>query len=271
MMRANFGRSGHSLRQNRVTLPAVSLQHTYESIPDGYHIGLQADIESLGVSAVLCKNGGTALDKWKLAATHSTTVVDNDLAAATAKGEKTISISTALAATVLSKDVMAGGYLWIVGGTGLPSTGAFKKYLLAGNDVGDGTGPIDFHLESPLEEDLDTTTDVIAIQSYFNNTAVGTAGRNKVVGVPMVDVPADHYWWAVYKGDMLVQHSETHAVAGAKTQLMPAAAGKVALRDDGGDVVAEIVGFAKYQNAAANNDYVVVTLDISFLDQQTAN
>ena len=203
-MRPGFGQTGYSVQNNRVTLPTFShIEQTYEKLPDGYNTGLIAEIEGLSVKAVLCKNGSTAIAKWTVAESNIRFIEEANLATDVPQRSKTVSIVTNLTAAALPEDRLAGGWLWIVGGTGIKDSGAYRKLLIAGNEAGDGTGPIDITLAGGTPVALDNTTDVIVEESNYGNTKIGAAtDAHKTVGITPIEIPANEYWWAVFEGDI---------------------------------------------------------------------
>lgn len=272
-MKDEFGRTGISHKHNRVTFPTFSNIHaTYKKLPDGYTVGMISEIENLGLKAVLCKNGSTALPKWVLTESNSLWIEDTNLSAAAAKGQNKVEVVTASAitASALPKDSLNGGYLWVTGGEGLVEDGAgnktgFRKLLIAGNDAGNNTAnqSITIYLAGNLRANLNTTTDVIVEQNQYMHAIIGTDGNptRKVLGETVLPVPTNEYYWAVFYGDMPANAGT--AARGAR--IIKAASGAVQASTAGKLLTHEILGRVKHQGTQD-----IITLDIRGIDLQNS-
>lgn len=272
-MKSEFGRSGKSHRFNRVTFPSFSdIENTYKSLPDTYTVGMISEIEDLGFKAVLCKNGNTALGKWLMTESKSRWIEDTNLAATTARRASSVEVVTAAALTAASlpEDSLTGGFLWITGGTGLKEDGAgnktlFRKLLIAGNDAGNNSAnqSITINLAAPLPVALDTTTDVLVEGSaYFNTGAGTTTTANKALGMTVLPVPANEYYWAVFYGDMPTENAITGTPA-AGNPVGKIAGGGLGKKTASTIISGQILGHVKYQGTQD-----IVTLDIRGIDLQ---
>lgn len=260
-MKDEFGRQGLSHKHNRVTFPTFSaINHTYKKLPQGYTVGMISEIENLGLKAVLCKAGTAGIaNKWLLVESHQRWSEDADLPSAAAKGQNKVTINTS---ATFTKDELNGGYLWIVGGTGLAEDGAgantqFRKLLISGNPARSGAASnIAIELAGNLPVNLDTTTDIIVEGNMFAKTGIGTATpSNKALGLNFLVVPADEYYWAIFFGDV---PADVGSATVGQT-LMKAASGKLAAATSSN----ERLGRVKHAGAID-----IITLDIPGIDPQ---
>ena len=263
---------GLSLEQNLVALPDFeSLEETYTTLPGGYAPGFIAEVRSEGVAAVLLKNGSATLTEKQMIEGKQATIRDVNIPSAVSKGTSSIPITTSVTAASLFKDRFKNGYMYVFGGTGLKPNGSYRKLLLAGNDVGDGTGPINFHLAAPLPMDIDATTDIFVVSSVFMNTQQGAISRQKALGIPLISPGPYEYFWSIFEGQILGIAGEAIATTPTGVLLKKVADGELGLKNAEADIKDETVGKSVFTFAVADEDIILVDLFIQGIRQRTAN
>lgn len=277
MWHPRTNQEGLSQRVNRVALPTMdSLEDVYKELPPGLDLGFIGELEVPRMKAVLCK---TAIDIPRRSLNEALTrqaVEDSHFEVKAGSREITF------VDTNVPADRFKGGKLWLWDGTGQ------KRHPLAFSDdtyIDNGTHgnfrvfPIESNtasatvrtvanivvvtLENAIPEDIPASSGIILESNMFNNTSTAsTTATNKVIGVNLVTVPVDYYYWAVFQGDVI---GDADKVIAKNAPLAKAGNGEVA---EITTATEERIGFAKV--AAAANAACLMTLDIQGIEGAAA-
>ena len=191
--------SGLSLEVNKVLAGHVGdLYETYSSLPKGLALGTK--VVSDTEHAILVRCGSTALTAGNLVCTN-----DND-----------IHINTANDADLVAS---AGDNVIYLAGTGITANGKRnhllqfprhrQRYRVTANDasatVSGTSNVVRCELDKPLERAIGANIG----GAEFTNTrlqGIRTTQEDsitRILGVCPNNVPANHYFWAIYKGHIL--------------------------------------------------------------------
>lgn len=168
-------------------------------IPGGEEPGM-IRIESNGDIYRLAKAGATALAAGKLgvAAALNAAHIDEAITAAVAIGTKQLTL-TITAGSAIAENQLVGGWFGINDGTG---EGQIKRII--GNSALAVAGTeIVVTLAQGLDEALDATSNYTLIYNPYE-AVIETTTLAKPVGVPLVDVTAEYYYWAKSRGIAMV-------------------------------------------------------------------
>jgi hypothetical protein len=138
---------------------------------------------------------GEALSKGKLA-TAPAHVADHSniaVAAAVAVGGTTVTVT--LGATAATANQYAGGLL-----VTSDAAGEGTSYEILSHAAVDASGVITLKLRNPIRVALTTSSEVTLVHNQFRGTLEGTVATRKAVGVPLVDVTDQYFYWAQYRG-----------------------------------------------------------------------
>lgn len=150
----------------------------------------------------VCKNGGVALVRGKLVvaadvvANHQDQAVGDDAAV----GDTVISID--IGNTALTANQYAGGYIYIIDGTGEPAQYRIRSHPAA---AGSATS-VKITLYEEVRVALDDASARYSLKKHPCNSVViaVTDHLDAPVGVPCTAVAADEYFLAQFKGPCLV-------------------------------------------------------------------
>ena len=118
----------------------------------------------------------------------------------------TVEIGTGLTLVELTNE-LAGGTLLINKGLGIGD-----MYHILGSKVGSTDTNLSLVIDSPIRTTLDTTTEITIYSSPWMNTLVATEpAAAMAVGVPLIAVTANYYYWSQIKGPcpIIVDATET--------------------------------------------------------------
>ena len=198
------------------------------------------------------KAGSTALVAGQVYC--SPTPVSNHLGCAVAEAASVgdTRVKVTLSATAATKDQYAEGYLHINDAAG---SGNYYKIKSNPAIASSGTGYI--YLYDPLQEALTTSSKATLTANPFNGIVkAATTLVAPVVGVPIIDVPANNYCWIQTWGPAAVLTQGT-LVIGQTAGPSGATAGAVAAV---GVCTTPVVGFVAQVNA--NGEYSLIFLRI---------
>lgn len=167
-------------------------------IPAGEEPGM-IRIESNGDIYRLAKAGATALSAGKLgvAAVLNAAHVNEAITAAVAIGTKQLTL-TITAGSAIAENQLVGGFFGINTGT---AQGQIKR--IVGNSALTAAGTeIIVTLAQGLDEALDATSRYILNYNPFEAVAESVT-LGKPIGVPLVDVTAEYYYWAKTRGPVM--------------------------------------------------------------------
>ena len=280
-------RQGLSLSTNRVALPTItSLEEVYAELSRDLDLGWLGDVEVPRMKAVLCKNGSTALTRWNITEANQTWLKDTLNVAARA-GSREIRIVQAS----IAKDAFAGGILWLISGTGMKehplaftedtyaaqeTHGNWRKFRIRSNTasatVNSVSNTVQITLDQKIQVEIPSASQVIIETSIFGNARQGTDSASKALGLNLVTVPSDFYYWAVYSGDIVlpvgaldistVSASPLLQKSGSGRGVSPTA--RTAGREDIGRVKQVLT------TDTTGGNLVIVTLDITGIDKIAA-
>lgn len=220
------------------------------------------DVKNLGefVTAgnktyVLCKNGGTALDKGKLV--QSSAPVANHLnlqVAATSAG--LFKVTVTLGATAATANQYAGGTLLVNDGTG-----EGDEYTIVSHPAASGSATLEVTLKESIRTALvaSGTSEVSLIANKYNGVVVApTTATSSVVAAPSVAVPANEYFWGQVRG-LLPVLSQGAVAAGVAVERSGSVAGAVVTV--GANTTGQRIGVA--HQAGVDTEYRLVDLCIA--------
>lgn len=141
---------------------------------------------------------------------HNVTV-----AVAGAVGATTVTVT--LGATLAAVDEYVGGKIVF---SDVAPEGA--TYKITGHPAADSAATLEVTLDRPLVEAVTTSSQASLVHNTWNAVVEGTSQTNAVAGVPLVDVAAGSFYWAMTRGVTGVLADATitlgaDVVAGAST------------------------------------------------------
>ena len=138
------------------------------------------------------KAGAVALDPSKCGIGLQDTDNHVDIAMAKAAAVGAMQVTVTLGATLATVDQYRDGLLVVTDGTG-----EGYSYQIDSNPACDSAGDMVVTLKDTIRSALATSgTTVTLYPSFYNGVTVSTAEENIVVGVPLVAVPINNYYWA---------------------------------------------------------------------------
>ncbi len=214
-----------------------------------------------------CKNGAVALNIaapfQSAAAIHAEADDDIVVGAASAIGALTVTLtSTAnLATTPLSvKDGFKDGYLIV---NDLPGEGQLRR--IKGHEAASGTANFVVTLYEPLTIALTTASQVGLIQNPCANVIASTAvAAGKFMGVPLIPITANYYFWGQFEG--IAPGIPDGAIAKGSPVVIGVTAAKfskatVAAGGAGGETIVQIVVGEAVTPAIADTESFMVFLN----------
>ncbi len=177
------------------------------------------------------------------------------LAAAGAIGAKKITVT--LGATAAVVDEYAEGFVVVN-----DATGEGTSYKILSHPAADASASLELTLSEPIANvALTTSSEVSLVHNHYNGVQESTTQTLKPVGVPLVDVADEAYYWAQSKGVAPVMADETLTV-GALLSAGSSTAGSVEEMDDvTAPLVEHFVGWALATGVADEFFPVELTID----------
>jgi len=204
-----------------------------------------------------CKCGGTGVVKVGQVIAAKQIIAsekDTNLSAAEVISSREISV-TAVAATGVSYE---GGYLTVVGGTGIGQTHKIRNCTTT---AAAGTALVTLY--DGLAVALDTSSDTILIPNPF--WGVGTELTNgqqvQVLGTNMIPMTANYYSWLQTYGWASMYRGDSTGTEQEERSCFSHASGQSVLTTSGGVVGAQKIGYHVYDSA----DGVSTEWDLVFL------
>lgn len=152
------------------------------------------------------KAGSTALSAGKMTvAAGIAAAVTNKAAVAAAAGTKALTLTVASA--TYPANYFAGGDFHINDADGE----GYKYEIATSSAVAAGTS-ISITLVDGIKKALTTSSEFTLVHSPFMATAISTTEESEPTGVPLVDVPANHYYWSQTGGEGICLIAGTPAV-----------------------------------------------------------
>lgn len=200
-----------------------------------------------------CLAGSVALLPGKLCQGPAVVANHQNIAVASTAAIGDITVTVTLGATAATANQYAGGFLSVN-----DATGEGAQYEILSHPAADASASLVVTLRSPIRVALvAATSEVSLIANPANGIIVNpTTPTGKVVGVPIVDVPASYYCWVVMKGLCPVLNDGALTV-GSAVSPSNAVAGAV----ENGVIAQGFVGNA-YQTGV-DTEYRTVNLNIS--------
>jgi len=179
--------------------------------------------------------GSSALSAGKMgqAPTAVANHINRNPASAVSVGANTVEIT--VGATAVTADQYKDGWLFINNGAG-----AGGAYRIDSNTACDASGTTIVTLADPIMEALTTSSTVSLYPNNWKGVAESATEENLPAGVPLVDVPADYYYWAQTGGLANVLISGTPAVG--TMLVMASTAGAVGAMNATLDIDQPVVG-----------------------------
>lgn len=210
-------------------------------------------MEQPGRVFVLCKNGAVALAAGKntkaqgAVANHINRVVAKDHAL----GVRYVEV--AVGATEVTQNQYKGGLLQIN-----DADGEGHQIPIEENSACGAGGITRVKLAEYLPVGLvAATSEVSLIPSVFSGITIG-AENGVSMGIPVVDVPAGHYYWSQVRGPAVALMSGTPATG---TMLVPGANGALAAMDSTLDIDDPVIG-VQYGTPGVAGEYKPVMLAV---------
>jgi hypothetical protein len=174
----------------------------FETIPNTLarrtpRIGEQCFASSSERRFLCCQAGAVALVAGKLVVAADVVANHRSLAvqAAANKGDKTIKVT--LGATAFTSGQYAGAYIHFITGTGA----GMSPLRVLSHTVTAATGVATIKLMDGLPAAIDTTTRVTFRYAPGKAVVISiTDGADLAIGVPLVAVAANYYFWALTRG-----------------------------------------------------------------------
>jgi hypothetical protein len=253
-------------RRNRIVGPAAKLLTGCDiftpTSTQKFALGCELDLnDATGRKFRYCYAGGTDLSKCYLGASPAQDAQAITSTAQTAYGASAGSTKFDVLLTAnnaWSNNSLVDGWLLVSdGGTAM---GDF--YMIKSNKwtTSDTVMNVELADRDGLRNAIAATDDVILFASKWRGTVVApTNATGPLVGVPLVDVTANYYYWAQYRGIAPVFTDDTDTiVAGDAVMLSTSVAGTLALVDASADDI--IVGTCIH--AQATNECSLVDLQL---------
>ena len=201
----------------------------------------------------VCKNGGTAANRFQVQQSATTSVqrTATDAAAGTARaGSNQITFAVAANYAV---GHFVGGFITVLK-TISSVIQPFTYPIVASSQTTDANRRLTVTVLGVITEPIDNTCVIQLISNKAENTVVGTASAADAVGVPLVNIPANQYYLAVAKGRVPIR-ADADYVAGANNKwVIKGANGTVSVRDAAALGALGVVPIGRvYGNWAASN------------------
>lgn len=197
-------------RRNRIIGPSQLLAASNIFTPTSdqkYALGCELDLnDGTGRWFRYCENGGTELAKALMGQSEAPTSnwVEQTNTYGDAGSAEDTSITVNLATTAAAGDFIDG---WVCMTDATPAVALGDMYLIKDNDVGVAatTGfTVKLYLSDNggLRNAITTATQITVIKCAYKDIIVVPAGAptSIPIGVPLVTVTADYFYWAQFKG-----------------------------------------------------------------------
>jgi len=135
------------------------------------------------------KAGAAALSPGKLVGSPCTPVQEETLTVAVAAGSTTVTFSNGTGSDI-SADTYNEGWLVVNDGTGVGQMFKIKDHPAITNG---STGLITLY--DQVVTALDTTSDIMLVPNIFSSVTLNPDQVRKTIGVPLVSVTANYYFW----------------------------------------------------------------------------
>lgn len=242
-------------RRNRIVGPASKLLTSSDiftpTADQKYALGCELDLnDATSRKFRYCKAGGTALSKCYLGASA---VQDAQAVTSTAQtaygasaGDTKFDVLLTTGNAWSKNDLVDGWLLVSDGGTAMGDFYMIKSNKWTTSDTVMNVELVD---RDGLRNAIAATDDVILFQSKYRGIVVAPVNATgPLVGVPLVDVTKNYYYWAQYRGPSPVFTDDTDTlVVGDAAMLSGSVAGTLALVDASADDV--IVGTVIHSQA----------------------
>ena len=206
----------------------------------------------------IAKNGATVLKAFAM--TEGTPVFISRPAgnAAVDRNEVTFSAGSAIAA-----DAFKGGYLMTldtINGVVVP-----ERYPVYGNTASVGTTHrITVTLAYGLRRAVANTTAITIVSSPYYNVKIGTASAADATGMPLVDIPSNHYYLTMVGGIIPARFSADVTAGPNAKEVVKAGGGLVKVKadaDDGATVIGHLLNGTGVANTGFSR-WGLINLDI---------
>ncbi|MBI9091810.1 MAG: hypothetical protein JEZ12_21575 [Desulfobacterium sp.] len=168
-------------------------------------------VDDKGNKYVMAKAGATALAAGKItvAASIPATVINK---AGTAHSAQAETLTLTIASATFAQDYFKGGQLHINDGDG-----EGHRYNIIGSSPVTAGAKIYITLDEGLREAMTTSSEFSLIPSPFQGTLISAVEESRPTGIPIMDVPAGHYYWSQMSGDALCLMDGANAVGSTLT------------------------------------------------------
>ena len=141
------------------------------------------------------KAGSTALAAGKMTvAAGIASAVTNKNAIAAEIGTKVLNLN--ISSATYAADFFKGGQLQIN-----DADGEGHRYLIMSSSAVSSGTSISVSLGDGIRKALTESSEFTLVHSPFMATAISTTEENEPTGIPLVDVPAEAYYWSQTKGE----------------------------------------------------------------------
>ena len=203
----SYSNYNHSFRRNRLMEPTQLLtdSNIFTPTSDQKHmLGLIYELND-GRMFRYCKNSSAAvITRARMAAGKAPASELEEIAQtaqATAAGSITFNVLVG-SGNGLATDDLIDGYMWVSSSDSDGST-LGDIYIIKSNKfiTSDTVLRLEIADEGGIRQAISATDDIGIVMNRFRDVVVKPASlASAVVGIPLVDVPISHYFWAQYRG-----------------------------------------------------------------------
>jgi hypothetical protein len=174
----------------------MGIYQTSDTLPDGGRIGMKLRIDD-GRVFKLAKAGVVALAAGKAVQGVVPVVAHLNCAVAEAAADEAVKVKVTLGATAAAANLYAEGTLHVNA-----AAGAGYCHKIRGHAAIAASGSDYFTLYDPLAKALTTASKVTLTKNLWDSVVIAPAGglTAAIAGVPVVDVPANNYFWCQTAG-----------------------------------------------------------------------
>jgi hypothetical protein len=243
---------GKFLARNRRLVPgAGNVYKTSDDMFEGFRLGDTLDLAHPRVHAIrLLKNGETTALTANQLVEGATTYIDQVAGGSAANVKAASAGATKItfdAGVAVAKEALEGGVITVLDGAANSRTP--QTYTILSNTLADSGNVLTVTLTEPLRRAITTNGTLVQVNSSPYVTQTGSISGHDAQGVPLLEIPAAHYYWAVAKGFVSLKASANATGAAATKELIKVATGQVKARveatdNDGSRTIGHIVGEA---------------------------
>ena len=229
-------------------------QGLYETSSTRKHAIGQRMVMGDGRVFYYAKNSSTATNRPGVWFVADIDRAEEDSSVTEAVGDKTVATFTTVGAL---GPAAIGGYFWSTGGG---TAGGGQTYKIADVTQSTTSGASDIHLHDEIKAVL-TAEDCCIANNPFYGVQRANDEANFFLGVALVAVPANYYFWMQTFGWVALLRGDSLGDADGERQLLPHASGTTTLSTATGALGKQLLGF----NVANNEDVVSGEWHLGFI------